>query len=82
LLGCATTRLTMCELNCYIYKVPRVILAYLYAVSFTACDWCAVQFTLKYSRAVKIYVFGCCEDALAEAPCAYFHPLEGYAGRC
>jgi hypothetical protein len=30
--------LTMCELSCYIYKVPRVILAFLCAVGFTACD--------------------------------------------
>lgn len=43
LLGCATTRLTMCEVSCYIYKVPRVILAFLYAVGFTACDWYAAH---------------------------------------
>lgn len=28
--------LTMYEVNCYIYKVPRVILAFLYVVGFTA----------------------------------------------
>ena len=37
---------------------------------------------MKAVEPFKIHVFGFHEDALAEASCAYFHPLEGYAGRC
>lgn len=61
MLGCVTARLTMCELSCYIYKVPRVILAFLYPVGFTACDLCATH-SPEGSQAVKIHVFGYCED--------------------
>jgi hypothetical protein len=48
--------LTMCELSCYICKVPRVILAFLYAVVFDGVRFC-LMYTANSSRAAKIYVF-------------------------
>jgi hypothetical protein len=80
-LGCVLPRLTMCELNCYIYRVPRVILAFLYAVGFTVCGFCATGL-LKAVKPLRYTSSDIAKIALAEAPCAYFHPLEGYAGRC
>jgi hypothetical protein len=74
--------LTMCEVSCYIYRVPRVILAFLYAVGFTALRLLRRLLHPKAVEPLRYNFFGYCEDALAEAPCAYFHPLEGYAGRC
>jgi hypothetical protein len=72
----------MCEANCYICMVPRVILAFLYAVGFYGALCACKVFRQKAVKPLRYTSSEIAKIALAEAPCAYFHPLEGYAGRC